>query len=548
MSNNTLATQASCPGGNNAKASSSASRKAQQTDAAVFQDCSGVSVVGVVIGLSAADSQGGTGGSQGFPPSQGITFKLINSQSCLKSIFTTHNIEDLLHVRDSILHINESCRLLKGMRLLLVKAFKPRVNSNWCGISTSIGRSRSSTELFADLLANPGKHSLTCETWVTEVCQSMVDQLAPSGFFSQLQCTGYEQLFAESNVGITRQACFCVEKDVEIANLKAQVSLKEAEVTEAICLRGQVAIVEGKKGILKGQVATLEFAASAKEAECTSLTTQTPKLTQDLSSLQLCFDELNVKAASFDRGLRLTIMKCLQSPEYVAALGATIGLAIDKGMQTGLATRIDHGKAGRGLTEVVSYDPSVEGKYVFMVLAFHNLEFTLISQLESQKDTRIADITSLLYLEGPSPKTPKGIRLQTSYEQLLFPIHRTEDNVVIEETSLSDSLDLVHAQVWKIKEGASSCHLSIYDVIGPLVYPLSPENLFGEASTSRVPATVAVTNALSTTFAHTSFVPPISVSDYEVLDAKPQPEASHSPKIIFEQETLETLPEHPAID
>nr|GEV00762.1 hypothetical protein [Tanacetum cinerariifolium] len=52
-------------GGNNAEASSSESRKAQQTDAAVCQDCSGVSGVGVVIGLSAADSQGGAGGSQG---------------------------------------------------------------------------------------------------------------------------------------------------------------------------------------------------------------------------------------------------------------------------------------------------------------------------------------------------------------------------------------------------------------------------------------------------------------------------------------------------
>nr|GEX59490.1 hypothetical protein [Tanacetum cinerariifolium] len=46
------------------------------------------------------------------------------------------------------------------MRLLLVKAFKPCVNSNWCGIATSIRRSRSSTELFADLLANLRKQSL----------------------------------------------------------------------------------------------------------------------------------------------------------------------------------------------------------------------------------------------------------------------------------------------------------------------------------------------------------------------------------------------------
>nr|GFA27243.1 hypothetical protein [Tanacetum cinerariifolium] len=65
----------------------------------------------------------------GFPPSQGITFKLINNQSCLKSICTTHNIEDLLHVRDPILRINGSYRLLKGIRLLLVKA-SPRDTRN----------------------------------------------------------------------------------------------------------------------------------------------------------------------------------------------------------------------------------------------------------------------------------------------------------------------------------------------------------------------------------------------------------------------------------
>nr|GFD58842.1 hypothetical protein [Tanacetum cinerariifolium] len=61
---------------------------------------------------------------------------------------------------DLILRIYGSCRLLKGMRLLLVKAFKPRVNGNLWGISTSIRRSRPSTELLADLLMNLGKQSL----------------------------------------------------------------------------------------------------------------------------------------------------------------------------------------------------------------------------------------------------------------------------------------------------------------------------------------------------------------------------------------------------
>ncbi|GKD73995.1 hypothetical protein Tco_1332277 [Tanacetum coccineum] len=82
------------------------------------------------------------------------------------------------------------------------------------------------------------------------------------------------------------------------------------------------------------------------------------------------------------RGFRLAVMKCLQSPEYVAALGTAIGLAIDKGIQTRLAAGIDHGRAGRSLTEVAAYDTS--------------------------KDASIADIMSLLHLEGPSVGTLEG--------------------------------------------------------------------------------------------------------------------------------------------
>ncbi|GKG43906.1 hypothetical protein Tco_0482999, partial [Tanacetum coccineum] len=55
-------------------------------------------------------------------------------------------------------------------------------------------------------------------------------------------------------------------------------------------------------------------------------------------------------------------------------------------MQTGLVAGINHGKAGRSVTDVAAYDPSVEAKYVSAVLAFRDLDFNLLSQLESQKD------------------------------------------------------------------------------------------------------------------------------------------------------------------
>ncbi|GJX97264.1 integrase [Tanacetum coccineum] len=194
----------------------------------------------------------------------------------------------------------------------------------------------------------------------------------------------------------------------------------------------------------------------------------------------------------------------------------------DAMITTGLVAGIDHGKARRGLAEVAAYDPSVEERYVSVVLPLCDLDFNFLSQLESHKDASIASIMESLHFDGPSAETPEVSRLQPAYEQLLLPIYQKEDNAVIGETSLSDSLNVVHDCVQKVKE-------------------------VGEASTSRVPATAATTIALSAsiTTANVSSVPPILVADYEVLNAKPQPKASHSPKIIFEEETLETSPEHP---
>ncbi|GJR76806.1 hypothetical protein Tco_0089171 [Tanacetum coccineum] len=130
----------------------------------------------------------------------------------------------------------------------------------------------------------------------------------------------YDQLFAEFNVGAARQTCLraevrlrsehnfrerkkferkCArqadllkEKDIEIANLKAQFELNS--------LKERNSALEEEKNALDKKVAVLESAAAAKETELASLIAQTPKLTQDLSSLELSCDELSVKAASLD--------------------------------------------------------------------------------------------------------------------------------------------------------------------------------------------------------------------------------------------------------
>ncbi|GJZ71603.1 hypothetical protein Tco_0635454 [Tanacetum coccineum] len=138
-----------------------------------------------------------------------------------------------------------------------------------------------------------------------------------------LRSMDYDHLISEFNVGAARQTCLGVEigmrskhnlrerkrferrcpkrldllkeTDVEIAKLKAQLSLKEANTTEPIRLCIQVSIVEAAKA---ARVATLESVAITKDIELASLNAQTAKLTQDLSSLQLSLCELSFQSCS----------------------------------------------------------------------------------------------------------------------------------------------------------------------------------------------------------------------------------------------------------
>nr|GEW69482.1 hypothetical protein [Tanacetum cinerariifolium] len=330
-----------------------------------------------------------------------------------------------------------------------------------------------------------------------KICQGMIVQLAPLRFFFQLRGMDNEQLLAKFNVRAARQ-----EKDAEISSLKTQLSLKEAEAAKTIRLRRQIVNVEVAKAAkvnelndlrernvaLKGQVAALESAAASKDAELASSNSQVPKVTQDLSNLQLSCDELSVNASSLEfekdkligqvsalkttssglhdevmgyklfkehvdaiqdvqvkefyprylttivgrrwilsRGLILVVMKCLPSPDYLAAL-----------------------KAGRVLAEVVAYDPAAEANYVVVVNALRAVNFPFLAQLNSHKDSSMADLMDLFGLEGHAAQASEAEQLQPSPDQLMLPIHRLEDKVVTGETSLSFSLDLAYAHAWKL--------------------------------------------------------------------------------------------------
>ncbi|GKF43178.1 hypothetical protein Tco_0129730, partial [Tanacetum coccineum] len=187
-------------------------------------------------------------------------------------------------------------------------------------------------------------------------------------------------------------------------------------------------------------------------------------------------------------GLKLAFMKCLQSHGYLAALGEALGHAIEKGMQDDLKAGVDHGRVGRDALRAVN--------------------FSLLAQLESNKDASMTDIMDLLCLEGPTAETLEARQLQPSFKQLMVPIHRLEDQMVIGETSLSFALDMAHSRVQRLKGDVTACHLSFTDAMVPLIEPLSVRSLTGEASTSMVPVK-AETIALATTFVQAAIVHPV---------------------------------------
>ncbi|GKD08488.1 hypothetical protein Tco_1188173 [Tanacetum coccineum] len=196
--------------------------------------------------------------------------------------------------------------------------------------------------------------------------------------------------------------------------------------------------------------------------------------------------------------MELAITICLNSPEYLFALGVAIGKAIDKGMQDGLSAGITHGREGSVLTDVAAHNPSAEVDYIAALQRLQDVNFPLLGKLKSSKDASIEAVMNILHLEEPFADK-LGL-------------------VVIGATALSLALDVSSIRVWKIKENIANQRSVMHDVFVPLSEPFSVAVLTCMEGTSDVvPATADTTTALSTTIASASKIAPISVDEYEVV-------------------------------
>nr|GEU90426.1 hypothetical protein [Tanacetum cinerariifolium] len=347
------------------------------------------------------------------------------------------------------------------------------------------------------------------------VSREFVDHLAPPALFSQIREMNYHRLFTKFNVGTARQAFLNAE-----VKMRTEYCLSERKRLESECEKQAGLLkdrddernvaLENENDSLDGKVTKLQYLVSAKDLELKDLNVLGYELDVDFLEMALYLEEkfyprllttISGRRWLLTRGVKLVVVKCLNSQEYLTALWSTISHAIEKEMQDGLSAGIDHGKAGRNMADVVAYNSAAKTDYNSALQRLRDVDFPLLAELNTHKDASTAYIMDLLRLESPLADAPKMSDLQPDVEQLTLPIHRPED------------------QVGDVAAQGSA----LVDVWVPLVDPLSAQSLIGVESTSgNVSATVVSTTALYINFASASWVPPITTYDYEIVNVDGQ--------------------------
>ncbi|GJY82816.1 hypothetical protein Tco_0496192 [Tanacetum coccineum] len=341
------------------------------------------------------------------------------------------------------------------------------------------------------------------------VCREMVDEFAPPKLFASVRGMELDQSAVDEKDELLKF------REMEIENIKAHLLLKEAEATEALLL--------SSVKVREQEVADLDAVFERfQDEKMKVMNDKFDKLYIDFIEMTLHLEErfyphlLTTIAGrrwllTYD--MELAVAKCLNSSEYLSALGAAIGKAIEKGMQDGLAAGITHGKEGRVLADVAAYNPSAEVDYVSALQQLQSVNFSLLTELKLNKDSSVETLMNILRLEETLAERLGLNESQPHVDQLMVPIHHSPDQTVVGATALSLSLDVSHARVQKIRENIAKHRSALCDIFIPLPEPFS---------TVAVPATTDTTTALSTTLASASTIIPISVDDYDVAGTDDQ--------------------------
>ncbi|GKB45143.1 hypothetical protein Tco_0890085 [Tanacetum coccineum] len=327
-------------------------------------------------------------------------------------------------------------------------------------------------------------------------------------------------------------------RDKKIEELKSQLLKAKEETVEEYN-----GLLEQECGSLKLKVTSLESTIAEKDhelsdlgASSSSLKSQNQSLVNQVHELETSSTELREKLGMYKgslkqleefqddlirpletrwlltHGMKLLMATCLNSTEYMEALGNALSRAIKKGMQDGLVAGIEHGQAGRCLTDLEAYIPSAEDDFNSAISNLRGLNFSLLQEMSNKKDASTWDIMDLLCLDDAVAEAIGMTDLQPDVNQLMVPVHHKQDRVVIGSQALSVALDICRGRVEKMERNLVECLPFLKDVFVSLDHPLSAEALI------EPPVEVPATNVLSTIVIVPHSDPSVSVEDYENPD------------------------------
>ncbi|GJU48589.1 hypothetical protein Tco_1218144 [Tanacetum coccineum] len=145
-------------------------------------------------------------------------------------------------------------------------------------------------------------------------------------------------------------------------------------------------------------------------------------------------------------GLRLAVMKCVESSEIRRAFADVVSAGLAKGISEGLRYGIEYGKAGRNLVDVEAYDPEANSKFVKALQDLKDLKYPMVDELERLKDDLVELIMASLHLESDTRVDAlQWIRdLRLGSLQLKIPIYSEvrdpKDPWVVKEEMLLEDL------------------------------------------------------------------------------------------------------------
>ncbi|GJW96226.1 hypothetical protein Tco_0178034 [Tanacetum coccineum] len=377
-------------------------------------------------------------------------------------------------------------------------------------------------------------------------CRTLVDRVAPPGFFSTLRNMDYDQLFEEFNVGAARQICLgsevrsraehelelkeklrgkydargvlLREKDAEIARLKSLLEEKETESAEVPRLRDQVSVLAADKSLLSAEVSALKNVVSQKDTDISlldsrasylksalddsqaacgearslisSLSSERDGLASEVSTLHSAFRDFKEKMeAQQEEQAQELYNRVADLEAHVMDVSGRLEGEFYPAYLTALAGRrwlLTHGMELAMVKCLKS--PEYQGILGHALgrsvdYALEEADFPLIPLLKSKKDSGMDEVLDCFLLDGPLANLPEAAYLQPCLDQLSVPIYYADVNAVVGETSLS----LAFLTFTTIAEGATEAVRSSSSVMVDIVsHPLSSQNLLGEASTSAV--------------------------------------------------------------